>query len=117
GPTDADNLVLLCRHHHWCVHEGGWTLVHTEDGGILALSPVVGCRHPCVSRGRWCRAPCQLPVLGWRGRRGHQPTPIALGSPLCRLREAGLSWCRREARLRFRRRRARAAMAWTTTQD
>ncbi|MEO8898250.1 MAG: hypothetical protein ABI473_06095, partial [Candidatus Dormibacter sp.] len=26
--------------------EGGWTLVHTEDGGILALSPVVGVQTP-----------------------------------------------------------------------
>ncbi|HEX4755631.1 MAG TPA: DUF222 domain-containing protein [Candidatus Dormibacteraeota bacterium] len=42
GPTDQDNLVLLCRHHHWCVHEGGWMLVHTDAEGILALSPVVG---------------------------------------------------------------------------
>jgi HNH endonuclease len=46
GPTDQDNLVLLCRHHHWCVHEGGWTLVHTDDEGILALSPVVGVQTP-----------------------------------------------------------------------
>jgi hypothetical protein len=38
--------VLLCRHHHWCVHEGGWTLVHTEADGILALSPVVGVMTP-----------------------------------------------------------------------
>jgi hypothetical protein len=41
-----DNLVLLCRHHHWCVHEGGWTLVHTEADGILALSPMVGVMTP-----------------------------------------------------------------------
>lgn len=46
GPTDRANLVLLCRHHHWSVHEGGWTLVHTEDEGILALSPVVGVMTP-----------------------------------------------------------------------
>jgi hypothetical protein len=26
GPTDLDNLVPLCRHHHVLTHEGGWKL-------------------------------------------------------------------------------------------
>ena len=26
GPTDRDNGVLLCRHHHTEIHHGGWTL-------------------------------------------------------------------------------------------
>ncbi len=26
GPTDFDNLVPLCRHHHAMVHHGGWQL-------------------------------------------------------------------------------------------
>jgi hypothetical protein len=26
GPTDLDNLVLLCRHHHKVVHEFGWNV-------------------------------------------------------------------------------------------
>jgi hypothetical protein len=26
GPTSADNLAPLCRHHHRLKHEGGWTL-------------------------------------------------------------------------------------------
>ncbi len=26
GPTDIDNLVPVCEHHHHLVHEGGWTL-------------------------------------------------------------------------------------------
>jgi hypothetical protein len=31
GPTCLDNLVLLCRHHHRLLHEGGYT-VHVGDG-------------------------------------------------------------------------------------
>jgi hypothetical protein len=27
GPTDLDNVVLLCKRHHRMVHEGGWQLV------------------------------------------------------------------------------------------
>jgi Domain of unknown function (DUF222)/HNH endonuclease len=26
GPTTLDNLVLVCRHHHRLVHEGGWRI-------------------------------------------------------------------------------------------
>jgi len=26
GATSIDNLVLLCRHHHVLIHEGGWTI-------------------------------------------------------------------------------------------
>ena len=40
GPTDLDNLVLLCRRHHRMVHEGGWQLIRTE-GNIEAIAPTV----------------------------------------------------------------------------
>jgi hypothetical protein len=39
GSTDLPNLVLLCYRHHWMVHEGGWQLVKTDDGQILAIPP------------------------------------------------------------------------------
>jgi hypothetical protein len=26
GPTSLDNLVMLCRHHHTLIHEGGWRI-------------------------------------------------------------------------------------------
>jgi hypothetical protein len=39
GPTDLDNLTLLCRRHHWLVHEGGWQLVKTDGGGMHAVPP------------------------------------------------------------------------------
>jgi len=35
GETSLDNLVLLCRHHHHLVHEGGFTCEKTNDGGIV----------------------------------------------------------------------------------
>lgn len=31
GPTDLDNLLPLCEHHHHQVHEGRWTLTMTPD--------------------------------------------------------------------------------------
>jgi hypothetical protein len=39
GSTDLDNLVTICRAHHWKVHEGGWRLIRADDG-VLALPPV-----------------------------------------------------------------------------
>ncbi len=32
GPTDIDNLILLCRHHHHLVHDLGLRLVRADDG-------------------------------------------------------------------------------------
>jgi hypothetical protein len=34
GETSLDNLVLLCRHHHRLVHEGGFGCHRTADGKI-----------------------------------------------------------------------------------
>jgi hypothetical protein len=39
GTTDMDNLTLLCRRHHWLVHEAHWQLVKTDDGQMLAVPP------------------------------------------------------------------------------
>jgi hypothetical protein len=39
GPTDLDNLVLLCRGHHHAVHEGGWRLDRHLDGTFSAIPP------------------------------------------------------------------------------
>jgi hypothetical protein len=35
GETSLENLVLLCRHHHHLVHEGGFTCEKSEDGEIV----------------------------------------------------------------------------------
>jgi hypothetical protein len=32
GPTDLDNLILLCGFHHRFLHEYGWSVVKTEYG-------------------------------------------------------------------------------------
>ncbi len=34
GPTDLDNLVLLCRTHHRLVHEGGFSVSRLADGSF-----------------------------------------------------------------------------------
>jgi hypothetical protein len=31
GPTDVDNLALLCSHHHHLCHEGGFGLRREDD--------------------------------------------------------------------------------------
>jgi hypothetical protein len=36
GPTDLDNLALLCRAHHRTVHEEGWQLTRGPDGRFTA---------------------------------------------------------------------------------
>lgn len=39
GPTVADNLILLCRYHHWLVHEGGWRIRATSTGRVVFVRP------------------------------------------------------------------------------
>jgi hypothetical protein len=41
GTNDSPNLALLCYRHHWMVHEGGWQLVHGDDGRFLTVPPTV----------------------------------------------------------------------------
>lgn len=46
GETDLANMVLLCHRHHWMAHEGGWQLVRTAEGEVLAVPP----RPPGLAR-------------------------------------------------------------------
>jgi 5-methylcytosine-specific restriction protein A len=39
GPTDLDNLALLCWTHHRAVHEDGWRLGRDPDGRLTATPP------------------------------------------------------------------------------
>jgi len=39
GPTDLDNLALICSSHHHLVHEGKWTLRRQPDNSWTAEPP------------------------------------------------------------------------------
>ena len=39
GPTNIDNLILLCGHHHHLVHDLGFQLTPTADGGWCLQPP------------------------------------------------------------------------------
>jgi hypothetical protein len=39
GPTDLDNLILLCGFHHRFVHEHGWTIQQDDDGKPIFRRP------------------------------------------------------------------------------
>ena len=39
GQAVLNNLVTLCRDHHWKVHQGGWRLLRPADG-FRAVAPV-----------------------------------------------------------------------------
>ncbi len=51
GATDLSNLYLLCRAHHWRVHEGGWRLIRT-DAGMVALPPIPADLGPPLAEAR-----------------------------------------------------------------
>jgi hypothetical protein len=51
GPTLLDNLVLLCKHHHHLVHEGGWHLWRAREDGCLHLRRPDGTPVPVVPHG------------------------------------------------------------------
>jgi hypothetical protein len=39
GETSLENLVLLCRHHHRLIHEGGFSVGRGADGAIVFHRP------------------------------------------------------------------------------
>jgi hypothetical protein len=57
GRTDLDNLVLLCKPHHWKAHEGGWQLVKADDGAILTVPPLPQREPPWPDQPPPARAP------------------------------------------------------------
>lgn len=51
GPTDFDNLVLLCHTHHTLLHESGWMLSGNPDGDLTFHKP---------GGGSWTSRPARL---------------------------------------------------------
>ena len=47
GETKLENLLLLCRHHHRLVHEGGYS-VQLSHQGIPEFTDPAGCKIPQV---------------------------------------------------------------------
>jgi hypothetical protein len=39
GPTDLDNLALLCEHHHHLVHTNGWTVAGDANAELSFVGP------------------------------------------------------------------------------
>ncbi|MDQ3978969.1 MAG: HNH endonuclease [Actinomycetota bacterium] len=39
GPTDADNVLLLCGRHHRLVHEQGWRIEGSPEGELTFVRP------------------------------------------------------------------------------
>ena len=39
GPTDIDNLALVCRHHHHLIHDKGWRVIRDGEGRWTLAPP------------------------------------------------------------------------------
>jgi hypothetical protein len=58
GETNPENLVLLCRAHHWAVHEGGVRVEGRAPGGLAFRGPDGGLVPMC---------PAPVPINGKAG--------------------------------------------------
>jgi hypothetical protein len=52
GPTDLDNLAMLCRHHHGVTHRAGWAMTATADQWFEWVTPGGHTLHSQRHRGR-----------------------------------------------------------------
>jgi hypothetical protein len=47
GETNPDNLVVLCKYHHWAVHEGGVRVESRAPHALVFHRPDGTVLHPC----------------------------------------------------------------------
>jgi len=79
GPTDLDNLVQLCSHHHKLVHEGGYQVERGRRG--------VEFRRP---DGRPISQCCEIrPTIGPGIAEQHRGRRLRIGATTCRPLSAG----------------------------
>lgn len=96
GETSEANLVLLCRHHHTLVHEGGYGVIRRGDGRLaffrsdgrrIADAPrcVGGRTDGVIDANRRAGVPVgpDTAVTGWQGDRLDLPLATHL---LCEIR-------------------------------
>ncbi|MFP5255756.1 MAG: DUF222 domain-containing protein [Acidimicrobiia bacterium] len=77
GPTDANNLVGLCWHHHRLVHEGGWTIDGNPEAGDLVFTSPHG--RQLGSRPRPLRHDTRTRATRAAGTRIGDPEPAGAG--------------------------------------
>ena len=54
GPTDHENLGLVCPRHHFALHEGGYRTAEVSADRVVILRPD-GSEYRVVPRHRWRR--------------------------------------------------------------
>ncbi|MBK6312672.1 MAG: HNH endonuclease [Candidatus Microthrix sp.] len=77
GPTDINNLGLLCRHHHRVTHRPGWTMTRT------AQPPTTQSNDPNTRRPR----PGQIPMANTHRTSHRLPTTPPAQPPDSGVRE------------------------------
>ena len=65
GETSLENLVLICRRHHRCLHELGFGLARGEDGVLVFTDPQGRTIHSQIRMDAAASAPADLPRAPW----------------------------------------------------